>query len=213
MKKRFVSLLLAFVMCLGLCVPTYAVEENAMNPDMPSGMVGVLTTEDGTQYTIAGKLIATAQPLSLTDDFSVTYQYDLPAEPRAGGSKTEYGSDGAYASTVYLTISYSTMDSPPLTAYRLNRVSGYWTISDPKASVESARVSYGCSGRDPSASQLRIQTDEKSVSNNFDKATGFQYYVEDGLGAVLGAHLTVNYLMGTSRRWSFTLDNILFNNT
>ena len=51
-----------------------------------------------------------------------------------------------------------------------------------------------------------------SVNNYFDISTGFTDYVVPDVLAVMGANLTVNYLMGTSRRWSFTLTNNLFNN-
>lgn len=214
MKEKLVSLFLALVMCLGLCVPAFAADTSSPSPEeIPSTVTGILTIEDGTQYPITGRLVATAQPASLSDDISMTYQYNLPADPRAGGSKTEHGVDGGYASTVYLTITYSSNTSGPLPAYLLTRVSGYWSISDSKASVESAYLSYGCTGKDPTDMISHDQhVWDKSVNNHFSVSTGFRYYVEDGLGGAVGANLTVNYLMGTARRWSFTLYNNLFNN-
>ena len=54
------------------------------------------------------------------------------------------------------------------------------------------------------------QSQTQSVSNNFNIATGFTTYImEDDIGSMIGASLTLNYLIGTSRRWSFTLDNVL----
>lgn len=127
---------------------------------------------------------------------------------RAEGSTTESDHDGAYASTVYLTIHYSHKNTP--TEYLLTKVSGHWVISNSNVSVESARVSYGCSGLFPTPATQSVA--DRSVSNYFSINTGFTKYVTSATNAVMGANLTVNYLMGTSRRWSFTLSNILFNN-
>ena len=107
-----------------------------------------------------------------------------------------------------MIIHYTHRNTP--TEYLLTRVSGYWEISAQKVSVESAKLSYGCSGTFPSPTTQSVT--DISVNNYFDISTGFTDYVVPDVLAVMGANLTVNYLMGTSRRWSFTLTNNLFNN-
>lgn len=215
--KKGIGLFIVMIMSLFLCMSSFASETTKMNiaanPDSaPSPqLVGILTADDGTQQEIIGTLVSTnTTPNSRSlNCVEATYKYDLEVSPRAtGGSKTEYGEDGGYASTVYLTINYSYQNSP--TEYLLTGVSGRWEITDGKASVESATVSYGCSGQFPKLTTQAVQN--KSVTNNFKIQTGFTNYIISDVNAVLGAHLTVNYLMGTSRRWSFTLSNLLFNN-
>lgn len=92
--------------------------------------------------------------------------------------------------------------------YLLTSVSGYWVINDSQVTVSSASLIYGCS--DLSISQSNF-TNPLSVSNHFSRNTGFTTYVSEAYG-VMGAKLTVNYKMGNTRSWSFTLDNTLFNN-
>ncbi|WP_312943122.1 hypothetical protein [Oscillibacter sp.] len=209
MKKKMMSLALALVMCLSLCVPAFAADSNVSLSGATPEMIGVLTTEDGAQHIIEGTLVSMS-PLtrSIGNNNSVTYKYDLPASLRASGSTTESDHDGAIASTVYLTINYAHQNTP--TEYLLTSVSGHWVITDQKASVESATVSYGCSGLFPRPTTQSVL--DRSVANYFNISTSFTNYVASDTHAVMGANLTVNYLMGTAWRWSFTLTNILFNN-
>lgn len=207
--KKIISLILAMAMCLSLCVQTFAKENDGVNVENVPEMMGILRTDDGKEYTIKGVLVSVA-PMSraANDACSATYRYDLPVSPQANDSTTESDHDGAAASTVYLTIHYTHRNTP--TEYLLTRVSGYWEISAQKVSVESAKLSYGCSGTFPSPTTQSVT--DISVNNYFDISTGFTDYVVPDVLAVMGANLTVNYLMGTSRRWSFTLTNNLFNN-
>ena len=165
---------------------------------------GTLVADDGTQYVIEGEPVVVAAAENSADK-AVTYRYDVPV-PKAGGSTTVHDNDGALASTVYLTISYNTRNTP--TEYLLTGVSGYWTISDSRVSVKSAYASYGCSGRFP---QYTVQSKTNvSVKNHFSLKTGFKDYVIGDTLAVMGASLKVNYIMGSTRTWSFTLNNHSF---
>lgn len=170
-------------------------------------MIGILTSEDGRQFQILGSLMETRD---CNGNTMATYRFDVPRSIMTGGSSTIYDYDGGYASTVYLTITYSMQNSP--SEYLLTGVSGHWIITDPNASVESATVSYGCSAGTPADYNQYVL--DAPVSNYFSIPTGFtEYILGTAFGAVLGANLTVNYIMGSTRRWSFTLQNNLINNS
>lgn len=197
-----------FAMCMVMCTPISAAGSNDNATELLPGNVGILTADDGTQLVIYGEVVSAIQPLSVDSGSSVTYRFDIPAASNIGGSATVYDHDGGLSSTVYLTLDYKTRNTP--TEYLLTRVSGYWVISDPKASVESAAVSYGCNGTFPKSVNYQ-STFDVPVNNYFSIYTGFTQYVAGDSCAIVGAYLTVNYLMGTARRWDFTLYNTLIN--
>lgn len=207
--KKITCLILALLMCFLTAIPVFAAESPTIFSSSLPEMKGILTDEDGTQYTIIGTQVPTVQAADTNSGCSVTYMFDIPASILANYTNTTQGNDGAFASTVYLTLTYSTKNSP--TEYLLTKVSGHWTIQDSSVSVESATLSYGCNGMAPVATNNQYCWD-KSVSNYFNVSTGFTNYVTALPQGVLGAYLKVNYLMGSSRRWSFTLYNYLFNN-
>lgn len=201
MKKVF-SLLLAVVMVLTCPITALAASVDSNEP-----VYGVLMSEDGEQILIEGRVCDTMQTRT-GDAGSVTYEFAIPASvARTNGSTTVDSPDSGYASHVYLTISYKMQNTP--TEYLLTGVSGSWTIEDSNVAVLSTSLTYGCTGWFPAyASQEDTKT---NVSNPFSYSTGFsKYIIADG--AVMGANLTLNYLMGSSRKWSFTLTNNLFNN-
>ena len=207
--KKAISLILAVAMCLLLCVQAFAIENIGASTKSAPEMTGILRGDDGREYSIVGKLVSVAPMSQVANNVSsATYRYDLPISPQANSSLTESDHDGALASTVYLTIHYTHKNTP--TEYLLTRVSGYWEISDPSVSVDSATLSYGCSGAYPRPTTQSVM--DASVSNYFNISTGFTNYVASVSNGTMGATMTVNYLMGTSRRWSFTITNILFNN-
>lgn len=92
--------------------------------------------------------------------------------------------------------------------YLLTSVSGYWVVDDHQVFTPSASLYYGCS--DPGITQSTYAF-PISVNNHFNVDTDFTTYVRQEYG-VMGANLTVNYQMGSSRKWSFSLPNTLFNN-
>lgn len=139
-------------------------------------------------------------------DTAVTYAYNVDLRANGSGTYTESDDDDGNESTVYLTVHYLTQGSYP-TYYLLTAVSGRWVIEDPdRVSVTSARVEYGCSCAIPSVTQ----ESSRYVSNNFWVNTNFTEYIVN-YGASLGAKLTLTYLIGTSRTWSFTLTNDYLN--
>ncbi len=201
--KKLLSLLLAVLMVSMLPMATFA-----EGTDIKKPAYGILTSEDGEQILIEGKVCESVQTYA-GNAGSITYEYAIPASvARATSSSTTVDApDDGYASHVYLTVKYKTQNTP--TEYLLTGVSGKWTIEDPKVSVLSTSLTYGYSGFFPAyASQNKTVN---NVSNPFSYNTGFSSYILTD-GAVMGANLTLNYLMGSSRKWSFTLINNLFNN-
>lgn len=201
MKKRILSIALVSALCTNLLPPTFAVAPPTSAPPI---MTGILTADNGTQYTIEGVLVPAIQPLSTGSGTSVTYKYDIPTSVTAGGSTTAYDYDSGYVSTVYLTVDYNYKNTTPR-EYLLTGVSGHWEITDKKASVESATLTYGCTGLGPRPTTQYVH--DAPVENYFSINAGFTQYIASDVLAAMGANLTVNYLMGTSRRWSFTLTN------
>ena len=192
--KRVVSCLLALVMTLIMPLTVFAADGEILS-DVPATMQGVLTDSVATN--------------SEDGVASLTYEFDVPMVQAAptNGSTTVDSADGGNASRVYLTIGYSMQNTP--TEYKLTSVSGRWTLEDSRVSVTSASLTYGCSGLFP---VTVTQTGSREhVSNPFSISTGFKSYVVGAYCGVMGAHLTLTYLMGSSRTWTFTLDNTLFN--
>jgi hypothetical protein len=207
MKKSIISLVTLFSILVIMVSPVSATCADPNNAPVPIAS-GRLTFEDGTCCDIEGKLVSTnTQCRSSSPIHELTYQFDILASNIQDASLTVSQLDDTVSSRVYLTIYYSSQNSP--TEYLLTAVSGYWELKDSRVSVESATVTYGCSGFFPTATTQHAW--DVPVSNNFTCYTGFTNFVNAN-GGVMGAHLTVNYLMGTARRWSFTISNLLFNN-
>ena len=206
--KRVVSCLLALVMTLIMPLTVFAADGEILS-DVPATMQGVLTSDDGIKIFVEGKLCDSVATNSEDGVASLTYEFDVPMVQAAptNGSTTVDSADGGNASRVYLTIGYSMQNTP--TEYKLTSVSGRWTLEDSRVSVTSASLTYGCSGLFP---VTVTQTGSREhVSNPFSISTGFKSYVVGAYCGVMGAHLTLTYLMGSSRAWTFTLDNTLFN--
>lgn len=202
--KKLVAVILSVILVM---VPTVALAKEPALTVPDDGIIGYLTDDNGNTIEVKGFIVETAMVNFLDADLSVTYGFNLavPTSTNGSGEYTESSPDTAMESTVYLTIYYKTQNPSTGTTYLLTSVSGYWEIDRPNSvSVESASVRYGCSDIGTTQSRTR------AVGNNFSFSTGFSNYVSR-IGGVMGARLTVNYLMGTSRRWSFTLTNNLFN--
>lgn len=199
--KKLVALFLSALLILTPCV-AFA-QESVNVPCSP--IVGYLADDEGNIIEVPGFIVESASVNSSSGDASVTYGFNVPLSSGSTGSGeyTESSPDSAYESHVYLTIYYKTRNNN--SEYLLTSVSGYWEIEHPyNTSVTSASVRYGCSDLVTTQSQLR------SVGNNFSFNTGFSTYITKAAG-VMGANLTLKYLMGTSRKWTFTLTNNLFN--
>lgn len=212
MRKIF-SMALALALAANLSAPAFAADNSAeIIPDenVPA-MVGILTDENGVEYEIVGTLVTnecTTYSIGPVNETSVTYRFDVPMRAPQNGSTEVNGPDSGYASHIYLKISYRSIDgsNPNLRSYLLTSVSGSWTIEDPEVFVTSTYLKYGCS-----VGSIEQLGEKSSLSNPFNVSTGFTQYIDETLGAVLGAHLTLTYLMGSSRTWKFTLNNNLFN--
>lgn len=221
--KKIVSLLIASILCFSLFPTALAAapELNNESESIPKTMTGYLTDDEGNTQLVTGHLVETSTPkssalkqnaLSVLDSKrsssdenlkSATYAFSLYST--TNHSDTASGSDGALCSTVYLTINYNIINTH-VAQYRLNSVSGHWKVASP-ARVASATLKYGCTGLNIDKFGV-TQTRTRSVSNYFSYNSGFTSYVADFNGSVAGALLTVNYKMGTSRTWSFTIYNL-----
>ncbi len=167
-----------------------------------STIMGYLTSEDGMNIPVKGFLERREYIRNSESETNVadTYRFEVPS--RLVHNDTAQSPDSGYVSTVYLTITYTTTSTTP-TEYLLTKVSGYWVITDSQASVENAYLSYCCT--DLGAPLQHVSN--LSVSNNFTKTTNFSSYIVN-IYADMGAKLELHYLYGTSRRWTFSLENI-----
>lgn len=187
-------------------------------------MSAYLTDDQGNTELVIGRLVdtncgdgASIHQLSETDNddnIYATYQFDVYSDGETMSAQalsttvTESGIDSGYCSTVYLTIKcYHTGEIDD--KYLLTNVSGHWSVSDPKASVKSAKLQYGCKNLADNSTANQVEYG-RAVSNNFSVNTGFKVYVPKfNFGTTVRAALTLTYLMGTARTWTFTLYNTI----
>lgn len=208
MKCRILSvLLIAAILMNSALIPISAAAE--VVPTVGNIAYGYLTDENGNAEVVEGRLINTVAPASIGGAAKRTYAFDLYETENILTAK---GKDGALSSIVYLTIEYLETDEYPA-SYLLTAVSGHWEIKVSNVQIESATLNYGCSGTGREVhSALLSQTNTLPVQNYFSYNTGFDKYVCDfGFAANVGAYLDLHYLMGTTRRWTFTLNNYRLN--
>lgn len=206
MKSKVFSAMLAVSIIVHTEVVGFAAENTTISDVIPMSMA-VLTTDDGVQHIVEGEPVLTQYATGDSGAISTTFKYNISERDFISGPMfdTAQGHDGAYASTVYLTITYFEQNNP--NEYLLTGVSGHWVVGDSRVVVTSASLNYGCSEVYPDpTTQSKINV---SVRNNFSISTGFTDYVSESPGSVVGANLTLDYLMGSSRTWSFTLYNQL----
>lgn len=205
MKRKFLGLIVTIVMVTNVEATCFASGINASHDYIPE-CYGVLTSDDGEQYFIKGDLVSapSRQSVGGNERNTITYKYDIPASPdmEVLHDRIVQGNDGAIASTVYLTVEYSLRGIPE--ECLLTGVSGYWIISDSRVTVSSAYVAYECISILEGITQLKYN---RPVSNHFALDSGFTQYVTATIMSSVEARLTVNYLMGNTREWSFTLCN------
>lgn len=196
--KKLILVLLTFILCLST-INVFA-SESSVEQLQPNGtVIGYLVDESGNKFEVEGKLVNSV--LRNNDGVnSATYEFNLYS---SNNTLTTNEADGSYSVRAYLTIEYKTQNAP--TEYLLTKVSGYWNILDSSVTVTNAKLSYGCTGRFPD--QIWTQTKTLNVSNNFSYNTGFSKYVTDDTWSTVGADLTLDLKMGTSRTWSFTIIN------
>ena len=208
LKKRLMSMFLALTIVVGLGSQAFASKVEVQDIEQEVAPMGTarLVCEDGREYDIVGELVSTNTYRIATSGDNITqqtYRYEIPASLTAGGDMTVHESDTGFASTVYLTIYWEKSGEK----YLLTSVAGHWEMHDDNVSVESTTLVYGCTGGE--ATQTNY-LNPASVRNYFNVNTGFKTYISEWAG-VMGANWTLNYLMGTSRRWKFTITNNLFN--
>lgn len=136
MCKKFCSLLLAAAM-LTLPFQAYAIDAD----NTQRFVIGHIYDEEGNLVEAVEGRVISVTPKRISDEVRVTYAVDLSTN--AEYELTAHSPDSGHASTVYLTIGYKYAEA---WMCLLTSVSGYWVISDPKASVESASVHYECTG-------------------------------------------------------------------
>lgn len=223
--KKIATLSIALIFCFSCSITAMASgpSSNGNETSIPQTMSAYLYDDAGNCEIVTGYLVKNSvskspnlntliredflnnsQSYSDLDLYSATYAFSLLS---TNNTLTATGSDGTLASTVYLTINYSKLYNSYPDYYLLTSVSGHWDIHDSLVRVTSSSLRYYCQGPAPAYSQ----TATRSVSNYFNINTGFTEYVSScGYGNMMGSELTVNYKMGTSRTWSFTLFNKLF---
>lgn len=194
-----------------LPVNTYAAQYNNICPshsDFPDTITAYLESDTGEIYEVTGHLankrsISPCNAISESDS-SATYEFILYSSQDYTLSTN--GTDGSISVRAYLTIEYRTMSNGASTEYLLTKVSGSWSILDPRTSVTSAYLNYGCTGF--SSSNVAVTQDNHCyVNNNFSINTGYTKYVIDSGYADVGCNLKLNLQIATTRIWSFTLYN------
>ena len=197
MKKTLASIL-ALAFCFVIGMPAYAVDAEPYVA-APT-MTGYLYDDEGNCIEVTGYLVEMGMVCAYDENNEViaaTYAFRSPPF-----NSTVSGPDSGYSSTIYLTNYYSQNGYQ----YKLDAVSGYWVISDSRVSVTSATLSYYSTAMNTSIAQ---RVDNVPVSNNFYVNTGFTEYGYATEAYTIGSRLTLSYLMGTSRMWTFAMENTL----
>lgn len=222
MRKRIISLALAIIIVCSLSI--HALASSASIPEIPEKMTGYLYNDESGSIEIVGTLID-ARPVLANNTFAreansstnlqgtewaATYEYTA-VTPRSNHTVTVDDKDGAFTVHAYLTVHYVSSNETDVGELLLIGVSGRWEIlSANNVSVESASVEYNCSGFSPDSGWVS-QNKTRTVANNFIFQTNFTEKIS-AINGSLGAILTLNMLMGTTRRWTFTIDNTPFFN-
>ena len=193
--KKFFAVLLVFA--IGLTMGTAALAADLDQGTIAQRMTGYLYDDAGNCVEVIGRLVETNVMALSNANESIAATYEFNLKSTTFNSNPVSSPDSGYSSTVYLTVNYYRNGS----SYLLSSVSGSWVIEDSRVSVTSASLYYFCVD-----GQHSLQNGSRSVSNNFYVGTGFSTYVS-GAGLAVGAQLTLTYLMGTSRSWTFTLPN------
>ncbi len=196
--KKVLASILALSFCFVLSMPAYAVDAGLYEP-APS-MTGYLYDDEGNCVEVTGYLVDMGMACAYDENnetIAATYAFRSPPF-----NTTASGPDSGYSSTIYLTNYYSRNEYQ----YKLDAVSGYWEIHDSRVSVTSAKLSYCSTAINTTVTQ---RADDVPVSNNFYINTGFTEYGYATDAYTISSRLTLSYLMGTSRTWTFSMENNL----
>ena len=208
--KKIVSLMLALVMSLVLCVPAFAVdvEEEVINTENSSITIsdtasGKLIDESGNVTLVTGyrrdiPMVASDS----TSDFVVAYDYVVPITHRHEVSGLD---DTAYLQATMILYYDESAYEP--NEYLLTKVGGVW--SDPVSTdgtkvSETASIVANCTGIGVSTFWKR-QVKEGTITSGAYMNTGFTSSIQTHLGA-MGATMTIGLSQGTTRHWDLVLE-------
>ncbi len=219
MKKALISVILIMAMFLSLNINAYADSlDDKTEPAISSTMQGIITDPYGITYEVQGRLLeAECVPFAMADNDSinVTYAFDIYSDGISLRSTLPNSSDATgytYQSTVTVTINYDASTDYP-EEFLLKSVSGNWVIDDSRVSVTSGSVDYACTDYTHWGQSSTYYLTSADIQNSsFYKNTNFSQFIAKDFSGFMGATLTLNYLMGNSRTWSFSVENIRFNN-
>jgi hypothetical protein len=210
-RNNTLRLLLSLMLVLCMTITAHAEESNLEEQKLPESCNFATVTDDkGNVFLLPVTPVDLNQTNALSstsDEIFITYRCAIPASIMAtGGSQTEYGNDGAYASTVYLTLHYLHNNASPV-EYLLKKVTGHWNVTSQSVNVTSSTLDYACHAPNVAPNTAVYNY---AVSNNFTKYTGYTYYAPATTFAAIGATLNLEYSMGSSRTWTFSLQNNIY---
>lgn len=219
MRKALISVVLIMAIFLSVNINAYANNlTGETESTIPNTMQGTITDPYGVTYEVQGRLLETeCVSAAMLGHISncVTYAFDIYSDGISLSSTLPNSSDATgytYQSTVTVTINYeSTTDYPE--EFLLKSVSGNWDIDDSRVSVTSGFVNYACTDYIHLGQNSTYYLTSTNLQNmSFYKNTNFSQFIAKDFSGFMGATLTLNYLMGDSRTWSFSVENIRFNN-
>ena len=193
--------------------PATAIDETALIAYLSSNPATARIVVDGVEIDSGnGELISAI--IGTDGKCEATYGFRLSHMDR--GIIIEDGYDGAGASYVTISICFNTSYYNNVPIHLLTSVSGSWAVQDPYVSVTDVVVDYCCTGGGPDGHPVNNQHSHDNhppvYLGGFSYNTGYTSYIVELLGT-LGAKMTLSYLMGTSRTWSFEIDCYRLNNT
>lgn len=219
MKKTIICVAVILAMCFPININAFA-DNTAMETKINTheALEGKIVDPYGNTYKVEGRIVESERTSFAMTEHSgntITYAFDIYSNGTSLSAILPNSSDATdytYQSTVTLTINYNASTDYPA-EFLLTSVSGNWTIDDSRVSVISGTLNYACTDYDNWEQSVTYYLSSSDLQNkSFYKNTNFTEYIGRDFGGFLGATLTLNYLMGDSRTWSFTVENIRFNN-
>lgn len=201
MKKIFMALYaFAFVAFTNLNTYTYSEVPEYIENDSKKAIMTICDDENNI-YEI--KRTEVEEPVLTTraylgNEKSVSYTAAVPSAI-LNSDKASSGRDDSYCANVSLRIYYTEDTSSAPYAYRLNRASGSYKITDPNITSRKANLNFFYSGW--SKNNILAQ-DSKTVQNigtSFNQSTGFTQFVSLGGSTYMGSSVTFDFAMGSRK--------------
>lgn len=213
--KKIIALCLALILTLSVS-PIYAFASD-INEESETAFkaCGIICDEFGNVVASIPVIpVSSSSVNSLGAGASQTYSFMVPSSIFQNSSSST-GWDAYYCIQGTLTINYNVRDNTGDKEMLLTSAKGDWTTpNDSRVSVNGATLFCNCSGQSYEGGVWTPQTASFNILNSKNTLcyTNFSNYIlaVSGMAGAVGAKLTIDLLMGTSRTWSLYIELYAF---